>query len=185
MLAACGDDDDSALEITVDGYGETATFDIRLEYASKWSDKSTWSSLCPPADGEFVYIPKGLNLLVDDATTPATGRLSGILVEGSLIAQPDTEVPIRTINTDNIIVRGGEVEFGSEEHPYDEGKLFLNFHSDTYGGKIPMFGNKVLGVTSGCLNIHGKPRGPTCTKLLETARINHEFIMISLPLPED
>ena len=86
-----------------------------------------------------------------------------------LIIQPDSDpAHIRNVNTDSLIIRGGFVEIGSPSNPYTS-KLNLNFHGDKDGPKLPTFGNKVLGMTSGCLDIHGVDRDIIKTRLKVTA----------------
>lgn len=51
-----------------------------------WSDKTTWGGDFAPTEMETVYVPAGLNLLVD---VEKTGLLNLILVEGSIIFTPE------------------------------------------------------------------------------------------------
>jgi hypothetical protein len=51
-------------------------------YASAWSSDTTWGGEFAPLEMETIYIPTGLNLLVDVDSTP---ELNLIMVEGSLI----------------------------------------------------------------------------------------------------
>lgn len=51
-------------------------------YVMRWSDIRTWGTDLPPVEGDLVYVPKGMTLLVDQSTP----RLDGIVVEdGKLI----------------------------------------------------------------------------------------------------
>jgi hypothetical protein len=50
-------------------------------YAFRWSDPATWGGDIPPIDGDAVYFPKGMVLLVDQSTP----NLNSIIVEGSII----------------------------------------------------------------------------------------------------
>jgi hypothetical protein len=60
-----------------------ATDDLSFTYVFKWSEGAdTWGGEMEPMDGETVYVPKGLNLLVDIDKSPL---LNAVFVEGSLI----------------------------------------------------------------------------------------------------
>ena len=50
----------------------------KFTYVMRWSDSRTWGVDIPPIDGDLVYIPKGLSLLVDQSTPV----LLAIVVEG-------------------------------------------------------------------------------------------------------
>jgi hypothetical protein len=50
-------------------------------YAFRWSDPLTWGGDIPPIDGDAVYVPQGMVLLVDQSTP----NLNIIIVEGSII----------------------------------------------------------------------------------------------------
>lgn len=38
------------------------------EYVDRWSDTVTWGGEAVPREGDSVYIPKGMTLLVDQST---------------------------------------------------------------------------------------------------------------------
>lgn len=50
-------------------------------YGYRWSDESTWGGDFPPTEGDTVYVPEGMVLIVDQSTPP----LQLILVEGTII----------------------------------------------------------------------------------------------------
>ena len=64
----------------------------KFEYVLKWSDQITWGVDLPPIDGDLVYIPKGMKLLVDDSTP----ELAGIVVEGILTFSDEKDIEVRT-----------------------------------------------------------------------------------------
>ena len=109
----------------------------------------------------MVYIPSGLNLLVDVDSTPV---LSEILVEGSLIFPSDSDSNhLRTLDAHYIFVtNGGYMEVGTEDSPYTS-KLIITMWSNKTSPEIPTFGNKVIGVMDATLDMHGIPRYPTWT----------------------
>jgi hypothetical protein len=54
-------------------------------YVNLWSSDVTWGGEFAPLQGESVYVPSGLNLLVDVDSTPV---LNAVIVEGSIIFAP-------------------------------------------------------------------------------------------------
>lgn len=86
----------------------------------------TWGGEFLPIEGETVYIPPGLHLLVDVDSTPI---LNAVLVEGSLIFPSDSnENHLRTFDAHYIMVKGGYMEVGTEDFPYTS-KLIITMHS--------------------------------------------------------
>ena len=118
-------------------------------------------------EGESVWIPAGLNLLVDVDTTPV---LNAILVEGSLIFAPNdlNATYSKSFDATYIFVNGGYMEVGTEEFPYTS-MLTITMHGTKQTPAIPIYGNKVIGVRNGILDLHGVPRTPTWTELSTTA----------------
>jgi hypothetical protein len=51
----------------------------------RWSDIRTWGTDMPPIDGDFVFVPAGMNLLVDQSTP----KLKGILVQNGTLTFSD------------------------------------------------------------------------------------------------
>ena len=115
-------------------------------------------------DGESIYIPAGLNLLVDIDSSP---QLNAVIVEGSLIFAPDADPNHeRYFDAHYIFVSGGLMEVGTEEFPYTS-KITITMHSQLSDPYLPIYGNKVIGVRYGTLDMHGIVRNKTWT-LLET-----------------
>jgi len=119
-------------------------------------------------DGESVYLPAGLNLLVDVDATP---MLKAVIVEGTLIFPPDKDPKHhRTFDAMYIMVRGegSYFEVGTEDFPYTS-KMTITMHgliSDPY---LPIYGNKCIGLRYGTLDLHGVKREPEWTSLDTTA----------------
>lgn len=132
-------------------------------YVNYWSLTDTWGGEFQPIEGDTVYVPAGLQLLVDVDSTPI---LDAVLVEGSLIFAPHPTDPthLRTFDAHYIFVDGGYMEVGTEDYPYTS-KLIITMHSDRQSPEIPIYGNKVIGVRNGILDLHGVPRTPTWTEL--------------------
>lgn len=66
-----------SLTINIQGFGNVATQDVRFRYVYFWSNPITWGGEFPPIDGDMVYIPPGLHLLVD---VDETALLSAVVV---------------------------------------------------------------------------------------------------------
>lgn len=156
------------LQLKIAGYGNVATQGLIFRYVNYWSEPLTWGGEFPPIEGDLVSIPKGLNLLVDVDSTPI---LSAVVVEGSLIF-PSHPNPnhLRTFDAHYVMVRAGYFEAGTEQFPYTS-KLIITMHSNRSSPELPIFGNKVIAMYNGLLDIHGIPRNPTWTSLETTANI--------------
>ena len=134
-------------------------------YVSMWSQDATWGGEFAPIEGDDLYIPEGLNLYVDVDMTPVLGS---VVIEGSLIfpphADPNHE---RTFDAHSIFVHKGLMEVGTEESPYTS-KITITMHSSISDPYIPIYGNKVIGLKEGTLDMHGVTRDVTWTKLGDT-----------------
>ena len=146
--------------------GLVATKGHVYRYVSRWSDSQTWGYDLSPRVGEAVNIPKGLHLLVDIDSSPV---LSFLNVEGSLIFAPESDsTHQRTFDCEYILIKGGYMEVGTEENRYTS-KLTITMHGTKYTPNLPTFGNKVIGVNYGTLEMHGALRSHIWTDLKETA----------------
>jgi hypothetical protein len=152
-----------SLSIIVAGYGNMVTQGLIFRYVSLWSDETTWGGDFAPIEGDTVWIPAGLNLLMDVDSTP---KLNLVLVEGALIFPPhdSNEDHLRTFDATYVMVKGGYLEIGTEEFPYTS-KLIITMHGDKTTPEMPIYGSKVIGVRDGVLEMHGVPRIPTWTNL--------------------
>ena len=70
------------------------------------------------------------------------------------------------------------MEVGTEEHRYTS-KLTITMHSTKYDPNLPIFGNKVIGVNYGQLEMHGNERSHTWTDLKATADIGATSITLN------
>jgi len=124
-------------------------------------------------EGESVYVPLGLNLYVDIDRSPI---LNAVIVEGSIIFAPETDPNHeRFFDAKYIFVSGGLMEVGTEEFPYTS-KITITMHgllSDPY---LPIYGNKVIGVRYGTLDMHGVVRDKTWTVLDQTVEAGSSVI---------
>ena len=140
---------------------------LLFTYANYWSADTTWGGEYQPVEDESVYIPKGLNLLVDIDSSPV---LKAIIVEGSLIFAPNVNDPLHERNFDAryIFLNGGSMEVGTEEFPYTS-KITITMHGTVKDPYLPIYGNKCIGVKNGKLDLHGPKRTPTWTVLESTS----------------
>ena len=88
-----------------------------------------------------------------------------MIVEGSLIF-PSSSDPNhhRTFDAHYIMINGGYMEVGTEEFPYTS-HLTITMHGNKYSPSMPIFGNKVLSLHYGLLEMHGVTRSVTWTRL--------------------
>lgn len=115
--------------MTINNMGAVSTMGLTYMYANLWSDTITWGGEFAPIQGDLVYVPAGLNLVVDVDSTPV---LSAVIVEGSLIFPSDSDpTHQRTFDAYYIMVDGGYMEVGTEEFPYTS-KLTITMHSTKY-----------------------------------------------------
>jgi len=156
---------ETSLRIYIDGHGLVSNREIVFRYVSVWSSDTTWGGEFAPMEGESVWIPKGLNLLVDVDSSPV---LKAVIVEGSLIFAPEVDATHhRFFDAHYIFINGGLMEVGTEEFPYTS-KITITMHSAVTDPYIPIYGNKVIGVRYGTLDMHGPVRTPTWTTLETT-----------------
>lgn len=127
----------------------------------RWSSQATWGGEVPPRDGDTVYVPPGMTLLVDQSTP----FLNSFIVEGGTVVFADeTDM---TLDANYFIFIGGEFRAGLENSPYQH-KLTFTLHGGYYDRQLPYFGNKVLGCMNCKFNMHGVVRNPTWTELATT-----------------
>jgi len=155
----------SSLDITING-NSVATQGILFRYASAWSSDTTWGGEFAPLEMESVYVPAGLNLLVDVDSTP---ELNLIMVEGSIIFAPDANPSHeRFFDARYIFLNKGYMEVGTEDFPYTS-KITFTMHGNISSPYLPIYGNKCIACKKCTLDMHGVVRTPTWTVLNETA----------------
>ena len=54
-------------------------------YIDRWSADATWGGEVPPRDGDTVYVPPGMTLLVDQSTP----YLNSFIVQGGTVIFAD------------------------------------------------------------------------------------------------
>lgn len=129
-----------------------------------------------PVEGESVEIPVGQHLLVD---VDSTEHLNHITVQGSLIFAPDEDDDQhhRTLDANIIIVYGGYFEAGTEDFPYTS-KLTITMHGAKGDPTLPIYGQKVIGVRYGQLEMHGPVRTPTWTQMSASSSVGATQIQL-------
>ncbi|CDW80878.1 ipt tig domain containing protein [Stylonychia lemnae] len=156
------------LEFNIKGQGNIASQGKVFRYVNYWSLFDTWGGEFLPIEGESVYVPAGLHLLVDIDSTPI---LNAVVVEGSLIFPPSADPEYhRTFDAHYVMLEGGYMEVGTEEFPYNS-RLTITMHSNKESPELPIYGNKCIAVRNSILELHGVPRFPAWTSLASTAEI--------------
>ena len=74
---------------------------LTYEFANRWSAVTTWGGSPPPGEGDSVYIPAGVTVLLD-VSPPALGAL---VLDGTL--KFDTTAPELNLTAGYILVRVG------------------------------------------------------------------------------
>lgn len=72
------------------------------------------------------------------------------------------------------------MEVGTEKFPYTS-KLIITMHGDRFSPYLPAYGNKVIAVRFGILDMHGVKRNVTWTRLAFTAHIGDTEITLLQP----
>lgn len=142
-----------------------------FSYVMRWSDIRTWGTDMPPINGDLIYVPAGMNLLVDESTP----ILAGILVQNGTITFADESD--MTVQSGFITMVGGKFIAGTENHPYQHQLTFI-MHGGYYGPQAPMFGNKGIGCLECFFSMHGQVRSVTWTSLSITATAGSNSIMV-------
>lgn len=174
--------------VRIEGRGLSELNGNMVKYVCKFSDEDCWNGDEAPGSGDSLYIPPGLNLVIDvdsvpdmtDAEPDDLPYLTAVVVEGSLIFEPDAnETHNRTFAANYIIVREGSIEIGTEDRPYTS-NLEIVLYGNKTDPQLPLFGNKVIGVWEGSLDIHGKPRSQTWSTMNATVNANQTEITVNM-----
>ncbi|RYG70223.1 hypothetical protein EON64_00770, partial [archaeon] len=175
------------------GYGLVED-DARFMYIDKWSALTSWRNQEPPVDGDVVWIPDGQVILLDQDTP----LLTFLLVEGRLYFDRSKDLKVDSYY---ILVLGGYMEIGTEKEPFEK-KVQITIWGDRYKTvEIPFIGSKFLAVAQrnlpfmrvhpgmhlpsrdqGQLEIHGKKRLRTWTKVSQTAYAGSNYVITAEPV---
>jgi hypothetical protein len=165
----------------------------RYRFLDRWSAINTWLNDQPPVEGDFITIPEDQTILLD--VSPP--KLSVLLVLGMLVFDRQD----LNLDASYILVQGGVMEVGTEDEPFLQ-QATITLHGDRRKSiELPFIGSKVLAVADkggftthgqgrgvdvplsqkGVLDIHGKPRLRTWTKVAQTAEAGSTTIVTSEP----
>jgi hypothetical protein len=104
--------------------------------------------------------------------------LNLVIVEGSIIFAPDSDpTHERFFDAAYMFISGGLMEVGTEEFPYTS-KITITMHGVAEDPYLPIYGNKVIGVRYGTLDMHGIQRTPTWTELETTVEAGGTVIVL-------
>jgi len=105
--------------------------------------------------------------------------LNLVIVEGSIIFAPDSDPNHeRFFDAAYMFISGGLMEVGTEEFPYTS-KITITMHGAIDDPYLPIYGNKVIGVRFGTLDMHGVERSPVWTFLDQTAESNTNTLTLA------
>jgi hypothetical protein len=76
-----------------------------------------------------------------------------------------------------IFVKGGYMEVGTPKFPYTS-KITFTMHGTATDPYIPIYGNKVIGLRNGILEMHGVERMPAWTTMDKTSEIGDTKITL-------
>jgi hypothetical protein len=115
----------------------------------------------------MFLVKRPTSALISISSSP---KLNLVVVDGgSLIFPSDSDPDHHRKFTANIIfVKDGTFEAGTEDEPYTS-KLTITMTGTKESPAIPTYGNKVIGVRGGSIDIHGVKRDYTWTSLDSTA----------------
>ena len=161
------------VKVFVGGKGNALTADgVGYHYVDRWSSKFTWGGLDPPVEGESVYIKEGQTVFLD-TNTPV---LNLILIEGALVFEDEQDIHLRA---KYIFINNGRLQIGTEDEPFIH-KATITLHGNVRDPEIPIYGAKVIGIRQGELDIHGRKRNITWTRLGSTALKNTSQLVLQV-----
>jgi cell migration-inducing and hyaluronan-binding protein len=137
--------------------------------ASLWSDPASWPDGKVPGAGDAVTIGRDRNIVLD-VSPPA---LRSLTINGRLAFSNDADVDLKT---EWIFLPGGELEIGSEAHPYTRNATITL--TDTVPNEdINTMGDRGIMMMAGTLSLHGN-RTNAWTKLSRTAKAGSDRIEV-------
>ena len=130
-------------------------------HETRWSDPASWPDGKVPRAGDAVTIERDKSILLD-VNPPA---LRSLTVHGKLAFSNalDTE-----LTTEWIYLSGGELDIGSQAHPYTR-HATITLTDNVPGEDVNTMGDRGIMMLNGTLELHGD-RTNTWTKLARTAK---------------
>ncbi|XP_033758550.1 fibrocystin-L-like [Pecten maximus] len=151
--------------------GKAIQTNAGFNYYDVWSSEHSWGGNGKPVAEDFVVIPEGQTILLDE-TTPV---LKMLLIQGGTLIFDEKNIEL---NAEYILVtNNGTFQIGTEEEPF-QSKAFITLHGHTLSTELPIYGNKVLAVRSGRLELHGMPLERTWTLLGQTAEEGDSTVLL-------
>ncbi len=129
---------------------------------SRWSDPASWPDGKMPAAGDAVTIGKD-KAIVLDVSPP---ELRSLTIQGKLSFADAGDL---SLTTDWIYLPGGELDIGSEAHPYTH-KATITLTDRVPNEDINTMGDRGIMMLRGTLSLHGDRGSNTWTKLAHTAK---------------
>ncbi|XP_069115426.1 fibrocystin-L-like [Argopecten irradians] len=163
------------LELRRFTWGSAVSTNAQWKYYDMWSADHSWSNGDgtggKPVASDFVVIPEGKTLLLDE-DTPV---LKMLLIDGGQLIFDERDV---TLNAEYILItNNGSLIVGTEDEPFQH-KATIILHGHTLSTKLPIYGSKALITRNGTLEIHGKPIPRTWTRLGSTANIGDTQVIL-------
>jgi len=144
---------------------------VEFLFMDRWSSVNTWGGQAPPQEGESVVIPAGQHMLLD--LSPP--KLVLIIVEGRLIFEDARDI---SLQAEYIFLRNGTLQVGTEASPFQH-KANITMHGDKHTAELPTYGNKVIGVRYGTLDLHGAEVAPAWTRLSSSVGEGEEHLELA------
>ena len=164
---------ESQVQVWVKDKGYAGNSSISFLFAEEWSNSDTWGGEAPPLAGETVIVPEGMSLIVD---VPNVTVYALIVSKGALIFKPDMDIDF---HANYIFISEGRFQIGTEQQPAT-GKITITMHGKKTDKALPDYGNKVIALREGYLDIHGKPRVPTWTMLQDALEVGGDTITLTV-----
>lgn len=189
---------EQSLVVKIKNKGNVDNQGHSVKYVCYFSDEGCWSNRDAPGPSDSLYIPPNFSLVIDVDEVPnlddieegEVPYLKAVVVEGSLIFEtkrnPDgtkDDTHHRSFSAAYIIVREGNLEIGTEKDPYTS-NLEIILYGEKRDPQLPLFGNKVIGLWEGRLDIHGRPRTHTWTELAKTAKKDDQKVVLNVKAAE-
>lgn len=143
-----------------------------------WSDPATWLAMDEdvPTPGATVTIPQGFSVWLDVDTPP----LRELRIQGQLIVLSAPGGGLRKITTDVLKV-SGLLQAGSKYSPYP-GRLRIELTSTTSTYVADNTGRDFHVLPGGTLELHGRAKAPSWTRLAATATAGADHLVLEDPV---
>jgi len=159
------------LEIYIERLGNVDCLNLYFQYLDRWSSTDTWGGEFIPINGETAYVTNA-DVLVD-----INFDLNTLVIENGSIVFEDG-IRDYNLSAKNILVKNGEFNIGKENAPFQK-QFTLTLKGDNKDPALPIFGNKVLAVMEGTLQIFGKEKTPSYALLNKTVKKGENQIKLN------